>query len=112
MTLPKWLEEKETTRKRSRKQETKIAKDLNGRATINSGATFGENDVVVDFAEIEAKTTKHNSFSLKMEDWTKLRKKSNVKKIPAMVIDFESSNRSLAVIDYEDLKYLISLANR
>lgn len=44
-----------TTRERSKKQESRIAKKLRGYTTINSGATFGQNDVITDFCEIEAK---------------------------------------------------------
>lgn len=98
----------QTTRSRSKKQESKIAKDLQGKTTINSGATFGQNDVIGDFCEVEAKTTKHESFSLKLEDWRKLKKKCSTKKMPIFVVDFESSMDSLAVLNYDDLLYLIS----
>ena len=56
--------DKKTTRERSRKQESRLAKQLNGYTTINSGATFGQNDVITDFCEVEAKTTEKESFSL------------------------------------------------
>ena len=55
-----------TTRERSKKQESRIAKKLRGYTTINSGATFGQNDVITDFCEIETKTTAHESYSLKL----------------------------------------------
>lgn len=112
---PKYLEKLysgKTTRERSSKQESRIASELNGRTTINSGATLGENDVVTDFMEVEAKTTQKESFSLKLSDFRKLKKKAKVGKIPAMVIDFESSKDSLAVLPYDDLIYLIQEANR
>lgn len=112
---PKYLDKLyngKTTRERSSKQESRIASEINGRTTINSGATFGENDVVNDFMEVEAKTTIHDSFSLKLADFRKLKKKAKVNKIPALVIDFESSKDSLAVIPYDDLIYLIQQANR
>lgn len=111
---PKYLERMfagKTTRERSSRQESRIASEINGRTTINSGATFGENDVVNDFMEVEAKTTLHDSFSLKLADFRKLKKKAKVNKIPAMVIDFENSHDSLAVIPYDDLIYLIQQAN-
>lgn len=103
--------EGETTRKRSGKQEKRIAKILNGHCSINSGATLGQNDVITDFSEIEAKTTSKDSFSLKLSDWRLLRKKCASNKIPILVIDFEKSKDSLAVIGYDDLVYLFSQLN-
>ena len=101
-----------TTRERSGKQESRIARQLNGHTTINSGATFGQNDVITDFCEVEAKTTTKESFSLKLSDWRVLRKKCAGNKIPIFVVDFESSKDSLAVLTYEDLQFLITQANR
>jgi hypothetical protein len=105
------LGEAPTTRARSGKQESKIAKDLKGHKFINSGATFGQNDVFTDFCEIEAKTTLNESFSLKLDDWRKLKKKCSSKKLPIIVVDFERSEDSLAVLNYDDLVFLIEKAN-
>ena len=102
----------ETTRGRSKKQESRLAKQLNGHTTINSGATFGQNDVVTDFCEVEAKTTKKESFSLKLSDWRLLRKKCAPEKIPILIVDFESTKDSLAVLTYEDLSFLIQQAQK
>lgn len=102
----------ETTRGRSKKQESRLAKQLNGHATINSGATFGQNDVISDFCEVEAKTTTKESYTLKLSDWRILRKKCAGNKLPIFVVDFEQSKDSLAILTYEDLKFLISQANR
>ena len=115
MHKPRYLQrmaEEKTTRERSSRQESRIARQLKGKTTINSGATFGENDIVNDFMEVEAKTTRHESFSLNLADFRKLIKKAKVDKIPAMVIDFEQSKDSLAVIKYDDLLYLINEANK
>ena len=101
-----------TTRQRSSKQESRLAKQLHGHTTINSGATFGQNDVVTDFCEIEAKTTLKESFSLKLSDWRILRKKCAGDKIPIFIIDYEQSKDTLAVLPYEDLQFLINQANR
>lgn len=105
------LFEPSTTRERSKKQESRIAKALHGYTTINSGATFGQNDVVTDFCEVEAKTTEKESFSLRLSDWVKLKKKCASDKIPILIIDFEKSKDSLALLTYEDLSLLISLAH-
>lgn len=100
-----------TTRQRSSKQESRLAKQLKGHTTINSGATFGQNDVVTDFCEVEAKTTNKESFSLKLADWRILRKKCSGSKIPIFIVDFEQSKDTLAVLTYEDLQFLINQAN-
>ena len=100
-----------TTRQRSFKQETRIAKLLKGHTTINSGATLGQNDVVTDFCEVEAKTTQKESFSLKLADWRLLRKKCSGSKLPIFVVDFEKSRDTLAILTYEDLQFLISQSN-
>lgn len=100
-----------TTRERSKKQESRIAKQLNGHTTINSGATFGQNDVVTDFCEVEAKTTNKESFSLKLSDWRILRKKCAGNKIPIFIVDFEQSKDTLAILTYEDLQFLINQIN-
>lgn len=102
---------KPTTRERSKRQESRIAKQLNGHTTINSGATLGQNDVVADFCEVEAKTTKKESFSLKLSDWRVLRKKCAGNKIPIFVVDFENSKDTLAVLTMDDLQFLIQQAN-
>jgi hypothetical protein len=111
--MPSWLDKKinPSTRSRSSKQESKIAKDLKGKTSINSGATFGQNDVITDYCEVEAKTTSHSSYSLKVSDYKKLEKKCNIGKIPIFVIDFEKEKKSLAVLNYDDLLYLINKAN-
>lgn len=101
-----------STRARSKKQESRIAQELSGKLTINSGATFGQNDVIVDFCEIEAKTTLKETFSLRLDDWRKLKKKCAVNKMPIIVVDFESCSDSLAVLNYDDLMYLIQRANQ
>lgn len=101
-----------TTRARSKKQESRIARQLNGHTTINSGATFGQNDVITDFCEVEAKTTKKESYTLNLSDWRVLRKKCAGNKLPIFVVDFEQSKDSLAILTYEDLQFLINQANR
>lgn len=107
MPLPKYLQEIETTRSRSNKQEHRIAKELKGKTTINSGATFGENDVIVDFCEIEAKTTKKDSFSVTYADIKKMSRKCSKVKIPIMVVDFEEYKKSVVVMDYQDFLLIV-----
>lgn len=113
--LPKHLQKRlnPTTRSRSEKQEKAIRKDLaevDGQAyvSINSGATFGQNDVTSENWEIEAKTTTKGSFSIKKAYWREVRRKCDIKKIPAMVVDFEGSDPlSLVVMEYKDFIALV-----
>ncbi len=114
-SLPKYLQNRlnPTTRSRSKKQEDKIKKDFlkKGKSTIttiNSGATFGQNDIISEDFEIEAKTTSKGSFTIKKDYWSQIVKKTQLGKLPVMVIDFEGSEEvSLAVINYQDLLALI-----
>jgi len=112
MKMPKHLQEKVTTRSRSKKQESNLAKVFKGRATLNSGATFGENDVLTDFCEIEAKTTKHKSFKLNLDDLKLMRKKSSIVKTPIMVLAFEDNlKEQYAILKLSDLAFYIEQAN-
>jgi hypothetical protein len=111
--LPKHLRPKpDTTRSRSKRQESRIAKDLKGRLTKNSGATFGENDIVTDFCEVEAKTTRRNSYGVSPDEFRKLEKKAKPGLIPVMVIEFEAHKKEFAVIQYEDFLYFIQTLNQ
>lgn len=101
-----------STRERSYKQESRLAKALKGHTTINSGATFGQNDVVTDFCEVEAKITNKESYSLSLKDWRVLRKKCATDKIPLFIVDFEKSKDTLVVLTYEDLQFFIEQANK
>ena len=59
------------TRYYSKKQETKVAKKLNGKRTANSGATaFSKGDVVTKdwLIECKTKTSDSKSFTIK-EEW-------------------------------------------
>ena len=99
---PKWFGKKETTRDKSTKQEKRLAKDFGGKVTKNSGATFGENDVVTPEFEIEAKVTDSSQFVVKMDDIRKMERKANKDKTPIFVIEFRKSNREFVMIGKED----------
>ena len=116
MSIPKFLQDKvdrkdplnpAQRRKRSGKRESGLAKELGGRATVNSGATFGENDVVTDYAEIEDKTTLKNTYSLSADYLEEVAKKCALSKIPILTVQFETRNKTYAVIPWEDLKFLL-----
>lgn len=109
---PKWLDSdsKNTTRAKSKKQETIVAKLLKGHVTINSGATLGQNDVVADFCEVECKTTSKDSFSITKKDWSKLVTKCKTTKIPMMVVTLEGYE-DFAVVKLTDLKGFLDMIN-
>ena len=81
------------TRFYSSRQEKKIAKQVAGKQTANSGATpFSKGDVTTDkwLFEAKTKTTESNSFSIKREWITKNQEEAFAmgKPYSAVVIDF------------------------
>ena len=105
--IPNHLIKEISTRARSKKQEVSLAKDFKGRTTINSGATFTQNDVTSEKFEIEAKTTDKESFILKLSDLKKMRRLCSIKKVPLFIVEMKGN--SYVTLDYEDFKELVSL---
>ena len=102
----KFTQEK-STRSRSDKQERRLAERFGGHKSINSGATFSQNDVFTAKEEIEAKTTRMKSYSLSVKELEKLRERTDPGKIPVFVIEFEEHALEIACIDidtYKDLR--------
>lgn len=94
------------TRYYSNKQEKKIAEDLGGRQTSNSGATpfGGKSDVSIsNLISIEAKTkTKHSdSISIKKEWFEKLRREALFDGHPytALALSFGPDEENFYIID-------------
>ena len=114
MPKPKFFLDRDapSTRARSGKQESQLAKVLNGTATVNSGATFGQNDVLTDYAEIEAKTTAKSSFSINIQTWEKLTDRCKSSKIPIMCVKLEKHKKDFVVLSLEDFIMLVEHANR
>jgi len=108
---PKWLGKEKTTRDRSGKQETNLAKKFKGRTTANSGARFGENDVKSDDFEVEAKTTKSRQFILKLEDLHKMERKCRITKKAVFVIQFEDTGEEYALTSLSNFLELSGLDN-
>ena len=110
MPRPKWLDDnsKNTTRARSIKQEKSLSKKFKGRTTINSGATFKQNDVMSERNDIEAKITSKRSFVLKEDELDKMTLRSSGGRIPTFVITFEGSGKSYVVVEIND--YIDNLA--
>ena len=97
-------EEKCPTRVYSNKQEKDVSKKLNGRNTINSGATpFDKGDVLTEKFLLECKTqTKiKNSFTLKKEWFDKNEKESLFmgKPYSAVVFNFGPDEKNYYIID-------------
>jgi hypothetical protein len=98
-------------------REKEFLEFLNARPTINSGATFGDNDGTAYFQvgdydkiSIEVKCTDKKSFSLKKEIWQKTNKEARrIDQMPIMGIDIDgeklvvmSANDFLAMVSYLD----------
>jgi hypothetical protein len=97
-TIPDWLLGEKPVRKRSVKQEKALAKRYNGRATSNSGASFGENDINSEHFSIEAKFTDAKSYKITMVEFLKLVNRCPSGKIPIEIIEFTNQKESLVVI--------------
>lgn len=104
------------TRQYSKKQETKVAKRLNGKRTANSGATaFQKGDVITKQFLIECKTKTKDSKSFTIqEDWLLKNEEEAFamgKNNSALCFDFgPSANKRYYVISerlFELLKYII-----
>lgn len=85
-------EDKEPTRYFSKKQETKVAKTLDGRVQANSGATdFKKGDVVIPklmLLECKTKTSHSESISVKKEWITKNKQESLFMGLPYQSVCF------------------------
>ena len=89
-------------KKKSKKQEEKIAKDIGGRTTPASGALwFSKADVRNDKYLIEAKFTDSNRYPLKYTTWDKIRREAinDGLRIPVMQIDIQGSQYALLRVD-------------
>ena len=85
-----------TVRKRSQKQEKKVAKQFNGKQVIASGSLwFADSDVRTDKFLIECKTTEKDYYSLTSKVWEKIEKEAlkDRMRIPLMAIDLEDKYR-------------------
>lgn len=105
------------TRWYSSKQETKVAKAVGGRKTVNSGATkFQKGDVTTDQWLIECKTctTDKKQFTIKEEWLTKNEEEGFAmgKNYQALVFDFgPSANKRYYVISERMFQTLQRLLN-
>lgn len=102
-------------KRKSQKQEKRVAKEIKGLTTIASGALWGnKGDVRNDEYLVECKITKREFYILKRDVWDKIRKEA-VKdglRIPVMNIEVEDGKYAFAVLDKltgEELFYPVSV---
>ena len=86
-------------------REKKFLKLLDAYPSINSGATFSDNDGMIQYPygkiSVEVKCTDAKSFSLKKEIWDKTDKEARrINATPIMGIDIQG--KRLIVIDAND----------
>lgn len=94
------------TKKQSKKQENRIAKEINAKVTIASGALdFQKADVRNDEFLIEAKTTAKDFYSLNVKTWEKIKDQAikDGLRIPLMCVDLEDGKHSIAILNSLDL---------
>lgn len=101
------------TRFYSKKQESKVAKELGGKRTANSGATtFQKGDVTTENFLIECKTCEKAkaSFSIKREWLDKNREEAFAmgKSYNALTFDFGNGSKRYYVIDEKLFKLLLN----
>lgn len=105
------------TRYFSKKQETKVAKDLNMRCTLNSGATtFSKGDVVDNNVLLECKTCtkKQSSMTIKKEWLTTIKREQYQmnKSLSGVVIDFGNNKEQYVILTIEDFKSMYEIYKR
>lgn len=87
-------------KKKSQLQEKSVAKDLNAKTVIASGALWGsKGDVRHDEFLVECKTTEKSFYSLTMKVWEKIEKEAvrDGLRIPLMCIDINNGEDRYAV---------------
>lgn len=93
-------------RAKSKKQESKVAKELSGKVTPASGALWGAKaDVRNDIFLIECKTTEKDFYSLTYNTWNKIYKEAikDGLRIPVMCIDLNNGKDRYAVMCTKDI---------
>ena len=108
------MKENKPTRYFSKKQENKVAKDLDMKCTSNSGATpWDKGDVKDDYLLLECKTCtkQQTSMTVKKEWLTGIKKEQYQmnKSMSGVVIDFGNNKQQYVIITMEDFKHLYDL---
>lgn len=95
-------------KKKSQLQEKSVAKDLNARTVVASGALWGsKGDVRHDNLLVECKTTEKSYYSLTLSVWEKIEKEAikDGLRVPVMCIDIKGGKERYAVYLEKDFKH-------
>ena len=95
-------------KKKSQLQEKSVAKDLDAKTVIASGALWGsKGDVRHDEFLVECKTTEKSFYSLTMKVWEKIEKEAvrDGLRIPLMCIDIDGGKDRYAVFLEKHFKH-------
>lgn len=98
----------DTRKRKSKDQESRVAKELSGRVTPASGAMWGAKaDVRNDLFLVECKTTEKISYRLTFNVWHKIYKEAikDGLRTPVMSIDTQNGKHKYAVICTKDLSF-------
>lgn len=99
-------------KKRSKKQEKRVASELNGKPTIASGALyFQKADVRADRYLCECKYTDKEYYSLTLETWEKIAREALRDGMRAPVMCIELPDVSVAVLDVNEFADRLSSFN-
>lgn len=92
-----------SNRKRSQRQERRLAEKVGGKVTPASGALWHQKgDVRSEHFLIEAKTTRNKQYTLKYEDLQKISHEAAISgKTPVFAITFEGVSKDFAVIPFD-----------
>lgn len=95
-------------KKKSQLQEKSVAKDLNAKTVVASGALWGsKGDVRHDNLLVECKTTEKPFYSLSMQIWEKIEKEAikDGLRVPVMCIDLNNGKDRYAVFLRKDFHH-------
>lgn len=96
----------DTRKRKSKDQESRVAKEISGRVTPASGAMWGAKaDVRNDLFLVECKTTEKLSYRLTFNVWHKIYKEAikDGLRTPVMSIDIQNGKHKYAVMCTKDL---------
>jgi len=109
MEIPKFFKQQEAERKKSIKQEKRIAKEIGGKLTKNSGATYAENDIDTDMFSIEAKITAGKGYRITVKEFEQIEKRAKKERIAMQIIEFSEHKRQLVLMDKNDLYSILGI---
>lgn len=98
-----------TSKKKSQKQEKRVADEMKARVVLASGALWGsKGDVRNDNLLMECKTTGKPYYTFKFSTWDKILKEAikDGLRLPVMSIDLEDGKTRLAVFETKDFEMM------